>query len=522
VYSILLLLTSFLSNDLVTSVAVRGASPDVKFATQVGEPFNTERIDQDIRRLWDTGRFEDIRVETAEQNGGTAVLFWVVPSPILRLHDVRIEPSSYALRIKPPEGTPLNRLRAHLIAEEAKTQLEQRGYVDPQVDYEFVPFAKGLADLKLKVRATDPARVRRIDFSGDTFLDARHELHALHTRRILSWKLAPSYSEQAVSSDLVRIQSLYLSHGYFDAQVRAQQPEWQSGNAVVHISIDAGARYDVRNPISCPALLAQRREAQHEGILDFDVRAELRDGELETNVVRGPAYRVGRINFSGHHHFGDTVIRRNFVLDEAAPFDEYKLRKSIARLNRTNFFEPIDVKDVLISPDESKGVADVNVRLTERKLGKWSLSGPVGTTSFAGPLQGAVTARVPWIPTFTASISLVAFRRPIIPGIPVQRFVPVAALERAFIPGNSWLSGIVIVPQLGWPMMAMSYGSAQLKQRLTPLLAGNRGLISELPVTIATPTGEKTMLCEPPEPRFYLLRRSAAFGLQLLTALPSL
>ncbi len=53
------------------------------------------------------------------------------------------------------------------------------------------------------------------------------------------------------------------------------------------------------------------------------------------------------------------AIRRNFVLDEAAPFDEYLLRKSLARLNRTNWFEPVAGAGVIIHPDDSKGEANI-------------------------------------------------------------------------------------------------------------------------------------------------------------------
>ncbi len=507
----------FLFNNVVTSVDIRGGYADVNFATQVGQPLNTDKINEDVRQLWNTGRFEDIRVETVQREEGTAVMFNVVPSPSVRLHDVRIEPPSYAIHVKPPEGTMLNRARAQALAAEARSQLEQHGYMDPRVDYEFVPYAKDVADLKLTVHAADPVRVREVRIDSE----ARPQLHALRGRRMFFWKLAPSYSEQAVASDRGRILSSYLAKGYFDARVTSET-KFHADGATVNFAIDPGPHYEVRNPISCSDLLTERRAAQKHGVLDFSVRSELQDGQLKTTVDRGPAFYVGRINFSGNHHFGDLTMRRNFVLEEAEPFDEYKLRQSIARLNRTSIFEPVDVKDVVISPHELTGVADVNVRLTERRRGKWSLSGPVGPVSIGGPLQGSVSSRTPLLSTFTASISVVALAKPIVPIIPVKSFIPVAALERPFDPGRGWLSGFTIAPQLGWQMTAITYAATQLRQRLGPKLAGDRGLIPDLPVTIATRTGEKTMLCEAPPPRLAVLRTAVAFGLQVLSSLPML
>ena len=509
------------ANNVVTSVAIRGASPDVTLQTQVGRDFDERSIERDVRELWALGRFEDIRVETARHEGGTAVVFQLAPSPLIRLHEVRVAPTSYSLRIQAPEGTPLNRMRAEQLAAQAREQLEAHGYLNPRVDWSVAPLANGLADLKLTVRAEDPVRVSGVRFSGDTALeekDLRRELRALHARRILFWKLAPSYSDRAVNADLARITSLYLSKGYFDVTARAEEPEFYRDRASVSIAIDAGRRTEIRNPISCGDLLARRREAQTQGILDFSVRGEIAGDELRTSIERGPAYRVRRINFSGSGHFRDAAIRRTFVLDEAAPLDEFKLRKSIARLNRLNYFQPVDVKDVAIATLGE--TADVNVRLTERKAGRWSLSGPVGTPSFAGSLQAALTERVPWMPSFVASATVVALHPPLYGLIPVKNFIPVAAVERPFN-GGLW-SGFIVAPQLGWPVTAITYGATQLRERLTPVLQGSRGLVTELPVTIETRTGEKVLYCEPGNPRWWPVRAAAIAGLQIIGALPAL
>jgi len=51
---------------------------------------------------WDTGRFDDIQVETS----GTAVVFRVVEAPQLRLRKILIEPSELRAAAKAPEGAP--------------------------------------------------------------------------------------------------------------------------------------------------------------------------------------------------------------------------------------------------------------------------------------------------------------------------------------------------------------------------------------------------------------------------------
>src|SRR4029077_18762379 len=95
----------------------------------------------------------------------------------------------------------------------------------------------------------------------------------------------------------------------------------------------------------------------------------------------------------------------------------------------------------------------------------------------------------------------------------------ILAIERPFTPGEGWKSGFVIAPQLGWRFPAMSYAAAQFQHRLLPVLTGDRGLETELPVTMERPQGDATLLCAQPKPRLFALRMAAAMLIQVLGAL---
>ena len=203
------------------------------------------------------------------------------------------------------------------------------------------------------------------------------------------------------------------------------------------------------------------------------------------------------------------------------------LRKSIDRLNRTKLFEPTDASQVLINP-AGNGVANVIVKLKELKRGSWRISGPAGPPSFAGALEASVRSRLPpWgsgvfeLATYTVSVSVFAFAHPILPLLaadPRRSLVPVLAIARPFSPGEGWTSGFFIAPQLGWRASMVAYSATQLEQRLLPILAGDRGLVPELQVTVEGPAGEGVMFCDPPPPRFAKLREGVAIGLRVLGA----
>src|SRR6266478_1711252 len=69
----------------VKAVAVLGSRVPVNLATQAGQPYDAGVIERDVRALWSTRRFEDIRVETMQNEDGPSVFFRVAESPRLRL-----------------------------------------------------------------------------------------------------------------------------------------------------------------------------------------------------------------------------------------------------------------------------------------------------------------------------------------------------------------------------------------------------------------------------------------------------
>jgi len=549
----------------IKSVTIHGTDVSVALRTQVGRPFDTETIQKDVRQLWGTGRFEDIRVETRNEDEEAAVVFDVVETRPLELHELRIEPSTFGLQLSLPQGTPMTRLRAHEIAGQAQKQLQDDGFRDAEVDYQIVPFAGKQVDLKLLVEAGERVRVKEVTFTGDTELDSkelRGALREMKIRRVLppipglwrnGWQLFPGYSPDAAAADVGRLRSLYLSKGYFDATVRLDDVQIDNKEARIRIAAEAGPKYQIRqldiegaltpDRDLCSRLYAAKREAERKGILDF--APTLRVGpnqsasqsnplvDLSASIERGRPYQVGRIDFTGNRHYSEAFLRRNFLLDEGNVFDELLLRKSMSRLNETAVFEPISERNTIVHTDPETGIADVNVRVTERKRGAWRLSGPVGPASFAGPLEATVNSRLPqWgaglleLSTYTASISMYAFAGPLFPllsfGSKLPVWLPILAIHRPYSPGEGWRSGFSIAPQLGWQLTAMAYGIGQIQHRLLPILNGDRGLVPELPVTVETAKGDAVMFCEPPNPRFMFLRTPASLVLRFAGAFTGL
>ena len=65
-----------------------------------------------------------------------------------------------------PEGTPMSRLRAHQIANQAQQDLRSDGFRTATVDYDLVPYIGNKVDLHLNIDAGERIRVKQVDFTG--------------------------------------------------------------------------------------------------------------------------------------------------------------------------------------------------------------------------------------------------------------------------------------------------------------------------------------------------------------------
>jgi len=558
---------------VIQSVRVEGTSSTVELKTQVGQKFDAALVQSDVRRLWATGRFDDIRVESAPETDGTAVTFHVVETPQLLLHQLHVEPSTYGLQMNLPEGIPMSRLRAHQIAYQAEQDLRSDGFRTATVDYDLVPYVGNKVDLRLDIDAGERIKVKKVDFQGNTAFDEkelRGQLRALKIRRVTppipgiwsGWHLYPGYNPDGVQGDVALLRSFYISHGYFDANVKLNDVQVVKKEAYVNLQVDSGQLYHVRswhvmgtgvlpkvvhpqNELMryqnfCSTLFVARRAAERDGILDFTVNLQVQpteastqeapEADLTASIERGKPFHVGHIEFIGNRHFSEATVRSNFLLDEGDLLDEYKLRKSMVRLNETNYFAPLNERNTFIKTDPETGTADIDFHVIERKRGSWALSGPVGPASVAGPVEASIRTRLPaWgsglleASTYTVSLSLFAFTRAILPvGLPRIPLIPIAALSRPYTPGQGWKSGFMIVPQIAWQYMVLGYGVSQMEHRLVPVLQGDRGLEPEIPVAVETPNSRSTMFCEPPTPRLAPVRTALVFGLRFIGSMSGL
>jgi outer membrane protein assembly factor BamA len=505
------------NSEKVQLVEIEGSNLPIDLATKAGMAYDPALIQADVRTLYATGRFHDVVATVADRAEGKLVTFHVVPETARLLRQIHYEPTDLPLNFAVTSAVPVNAKYIHQVTSTIRAQLAQHGFPNPQIDYEVKPVDSRFVDLRFRIERGESVRVAEVRIVGSEAAEqSLSELHSLKGRRILppiprlwkGWTLRPTFTYGALDSDVSRINSSYLRRGYFDVVVRTGHIEYKNRAASIYLFVRPGQKSEVRQwsveglgfdrrlekvsgdfkPYKlCGCLFDLRRQSERQGYLDFSAKLSVQSNgggsELVVKVDRGVPYRVRTVNFRGNHKFSDRVLRANLVLDEMDLLDASRLRKSLARINQSRFFEPLDEHSVDVRTNAQSGMADVTIHVRERKSGSWLLSGPVGPMSVSGPLQFALASRLPsWgrdaleLSTYFASFNILAQADPISKAIlsTTRAFVPVLAIHRSYNPGDGWKSGFGVAPQLGWRATAASYGMTQTRERLLPLLAGKK------------------------------------------------
>ena len=267
----------------------------------------------------------------------------------------------------------------------------------------------------------------------------------------------------------------------------------------------------------CACLLDLRRSAEAEGRLDFTAEVESAGTrgplDLTARIWVGSPHAVGRIKFTGHFGINDSTLRRAMTIYEHDLLDVGQLRRSLARINDIGVFEPLTLAQISVARRDDGVTADLTISLVERKRRWWSLSGPMFPGN--GTLRATLSSRLPpWgrgvfeATTYFVSLNVTGFAKPFL------------ALQRPVIPGQELLSGFAVSPALAPRAMLMHYGRTHLAHGIGTILNGERIDPLAVPVKSAGAVEAKPLLCVPPKPRLWWLRRGvAAVGNLALAAL---
>ncbi|MGQ0540509.1 MAG: outer membrane protein assembly factor BamA [Blastocatellia bacterium] len=109
--------------------------------------------------------------------------------------------------------------------------------------------------------------------------------------------------------------------------------------------------------------------------------------DITITIEEGKQFTLRRLEFTGNTFTRDRVMRREFLLNEGDIYNENFLEISVARLNQTQYFDPIDKdQDVEKRTDEEEGDVDLIVKIKEKGRQQISFNG--GISGIGGSFFG--------------------------------------------------------------------------------------------------------------------------------------
>jgi outer membrane protein assembly complex protein YaeT len=402
--------------------------------TRPGNEYSDETVREDVRRLYETHSFTNIKVQLNTLPDKRVVVYYLFQELPGVIREIVFKGANHMSKDDLEQATGLRKgAPLNPVANQLACQAIVRRYLENGRMFASVDLLEGDKpdDSRVVFSITEGpiVRVSKIEFVGNTFeTDAVLNTHVDSSKQFLGLPLGGKYIPDQSDHDVKKLEEYYRGYGYFDVVVR-REVKWDDDQRHLRLifHIHEGQRYKVGNLDVVRNNVMNRKE-----LLDL---AKLHPGEVynkqnsdatknrfqaaygyrgyNPTIIERVAYReqepgkvdvfyefeekptpsrVGQI-----YVVGDTVTRQNVILRQLGLYPgqilEYpNLKVAEANLARLNIFEMNAEQGIrptvtVLNPDDDNIYKDILVNVQETHTG--SLMFGVGVNSDAG-LTGSI------------------------------------------------------------------------------------------------------------------------------------
>jgi outer membrane protein insertion porin family len=411
----------------VTEVALQYTGPPTvdearlrsNISTRAGEPYRSEKVDNDIKSLYESGLVDDVRVLAEPVGDGLKVIYDVTTrGTIVAVGFVGNNPDNFsdkklAQETKLKVGGALSDEAILSARRNLETYYRGYGYPDVSITHRTQPSETGQGyDLIFVIEEGGKNEIREIRFEGNNTFDSRtlRKQMDIKEKGWFAWfNKSGRFEVDQLDAEVEKVLDYYRTRGYLRASSPGVRREpVGDGRVDLVIPINEGEKYTVagvsfgRMSVFKPEELYPsltlnggdgysskkmrddirtiRNFYGSRGYADATVTPDIRDaGPNQVNIVyrvtEGSFYRVGRVNIEGNTKTQDRVIRRELPLKPGDNFNSVELETAKARLEGLQYFNSVQVD----AQAGRGGYRDINVLVDERNTG--SISAGIGFSS---------------------------------------------------------------------------------------------------------------------------------------------
>ena len=388
---------------------------------ELGEKFDEVKLNEIIKKLFDTGLFADVQLSLQD---GLLTVF-VEENPLINRvvfegnDRIDSEDLERELQLKPRQV--LTRTKVQQDTQRLIDIYRVTGRFGVKVQPQLVMLEQNRVDLIFEIDEGKLSKISKISFIGnDKFSDSKLR-DVIQSKEDAFYRFLTSdstYDPDRLNFDGELLRRFYLNNGFIDFQVVSTVGELSTGDDsfAVTFTLDEGKRYRLGKITLESAVEDINIEDLHhllkglegswynarlinkavdrlvgqlglDGFAFVDIKREIKRNVNKNAVVlalyiaKTPRVYVERINIEGNSRTLDSVIRREFDLLEGDAFNVSKLRRARRSIRNLGFFSKAKVDSM---PGSAKDKTIIRVSVEEKSTGEISLG--AGFSSQDGPL----------------------------------------------------------------------------------------------------------------------------------------
>jgi len=412
-----------------------------------GEPYIEERLQSDLRDVYNANFFENIEVQERDGDTGKIITFVVKEKPLIRqleyVGNKSFSESNILDEFKERKvGLTIDSQFDPSKIESAKRAIRglllQNGRPLGTVRAEVDNLPPSSVRVRFIVDEGPKVRIGQMRFVGNKIFsdsELKDSLKLTKERSLFTmFKGTDKYHKEKLDYDIeMNLKAYYKAHGYLYVQVgepvtrifegpRGSIPMMRKTKQqfYIEIPIDAGDQFrlgklELKNcePFKCEALvntfglktgdianntrikdtLDQMKKIYGAyGYINWTYLSEMsanpktKTVDLSFDFQSDKQFFVRFIQFLGNTKTRDKVIRREMILEEGRVFSSQALENSVLRLNQLGFFEQIEEQDYEVKPDDKTGLVDVDITVKEKSQRSIGFTG--GVSGISGSFIG--------------------------------------------------------------------------------------------------------------------------------------
>jgi outer membrane protein insertion porin family len=234
---------------LVSDDMVRG-----NIRVKVGDPYLREAVDDDVRNLYKTGQFYNIRVTDDITADGVVLTYILQGNP--RLTEIKFEgnkkykDAKLLKKVTSKTGEPMNESKLFTDAQAIQKMYEKAGYPGTTVTY--VPAIDqyaGRAVVTFKIVEAQKIKITDIEFVGAHAFPEKKLRKVIKTRRhwMFSWITGSGvFKQDQFEDDKEKLASFYHEKGYIDFEIKnVEMLNPTPKTMVIRFILSEGTQYKV-------------------------------------------------------------------------------------------------------------------------------------------------------------------------------------------------------------------------------------------------------------------------------------